>query len=70
MLGSLPTTGMRGKAARHRQPTSQLSERDCTETETKRNAVFHFDTFTIVYLYLIITFIIIYRFRQAVPITL
>lgn len=62
MLGSLPTTGMRGKAARHRQPTSQLSERDCTETETKRNAVFHFDTFTIVYPYLIITFIIIYLF--------
>lgn len=31
MFGSLPTTGIRGKAARHRQPRNQLTERNCAQ---------------------------------------
>lgn len=31
MFGSLPTTGIRGKAARHKQPRNQLTERNCTK---------------------------------------
>lgn len=31
MFGSLPTTGIRGKAARHKQPRNQLTERNCAQ---------------------------------------
>lgn len=33
MLGSLPMTGIKGNAARHRQPRNQLNDRNCMHTK-------------------------------------